>query len=60
MLGAIFSTFNFYMCLESSVLLMYFLRWKFLVFFLKPTLHIVSAIPKNFLSSLHGAYTTAL
>ena len=60
MLAVIFSSFNFHMSLESSVLLTYFLWRKSLVRFLKQYLNEVSAIPKYFLSGLLGADNTAL
>ena len=60
MLAVIFSSFNFQVYLQSSVLLTYFLWRNFLVRFLKRSLNEVSTIPKYFLSGLLGADTTAL
>ena len=59
-LAVIFSSFNFHMYLESSVLLTYFLWQKSLVWFLKRSLNEVSEIPKYLLSGLLGSDTTAL
>ena len=58
MLAVIFSSFNFHIYLESSVLLTYFLWRKFLVWFLKRSLNDVSAIPKYCLSGLLDALYT--
>ena len=60
MLGVNFSSFNFHMFLESSVLLMYFLWRKSLVWFLKQSLNAVTVILKYFSSCLLGADTTTL
>ena len=59
-LAVIFSSFNFHIYLESSVLLTYFLWQKSLVWFLKRSLNEVSEIPKYLLSGLLGSDTTAL
>ena len=59
-LAVIFSTFNFHMYLENSVLLTYLLVRKSLVWILKQSLNEVSAILKYFLSGLLGADTTVL
>ena len=57
MLGVIFSSFNFYIYFESSVLLMYFL-WRNPLRGL--SLNVISAIPKYILSGLLDADNTVL
>ena len=60
MLGVIFSSFNFRMCLLRSALSTDFFLRKSPLWFLKRSLNAVSTIPKYFLSGSVGADTTAL